>query len=411
MRIKFSLPVFVSLFIGASSQVLGITIPFNCSGKLPLQTVVDFALPETTLVLSGTCSGPLVIDRGNLTLESRSGAVIDGGGKKDVITVNGAANVTLNGLDIRNGINGILANNGAHLNIVDTNVHDNAVMGIQLVGNSSAALSGGSTKTNGVNGIDAEGNSAVLISGNYTAELNKVFGININGSSSLTLMGANLLVDQNILGIQIGTSASAFISDPGTNPSDPRTKLTVMNNATTGLTIVSGSHMVAFGGTISATGNGVHGVSIDSKAGLDLDAAAVLTSTGNTQDGVHLEETSVLTMFNTTAFSGAPGTTTLNVGDNGANGVSVLTGSSVTLIHQAALNSKANKGVGVFADNGSSVTLVQSTVTGNAGKDLLLTFGSRADLTTPPGQTPNNISMIGCDASTLIRGAAVTCSK
>jgi hypothetical protein len=116
-------------------------------------------------------------------------------------------------------------------------------------------------------------------------------------------------------------------------------------------------------------------------------------------------------MFNTTAFSGAPGTTTLNVEKNGANGVSVLTGSGFTVIHQAMLNSTANKGAGVFVDNGSSVTLIQSTVMGNGAKDLLLTFGSRADLTTPPDQTPNNIGVIACDASTLIRGTAVTCPR
>jgi hypothetical protein len=403
MRIKFCFPLFVPLLLGVPSQILGITIPFNCGGKIPLQTAIDLAPPGTTLALSGTCSGPLVINRSNLTLESRSGAVIDGG-KKDAIAINGAANVTLDGLEIRNGVSGILANNGAHLNVINSNVHDNAATGIQLVGNSSVTLSGGSTKKNAVNGLDAEGSSAVVVSGSYTAEANAVFGLNINGASSLTLTDANLMVDGNTLGIQIGTSASAFISDS-------KTKLTVMNNLTTGLTIVSGSHMVAFGGTISATGNGVHGVSVDSKAGLDLDAAAVLTSTGNTQDGVHLEETSVLTMFNTPSFSGAPGTTTLNVSDNGANGVSVLTGSGLTIIHQAMLNSTANKGFGVFADNGSSITLIQSAVTGNAVKDLSLTFGSRADLTTPPDQMPNNIGIIACDGSALIRGAAVTCPR
>src|SRR5947209_8068801 len=231
MRIKSSLPLFVSLFVGMSSQLLGIQIPVNCNGKVPLQTVIDLALPGTTLILSGTCSGPIVINRGNLTLESRSGAIIDGQ-KKDAITVNGAANVTLGGLDIRNGANGILANSGAHLIVVNTDIHDNTNMGILLIGNSSVALYGGSTKKNAVNGIDAEASSAVVISGSYTAEANRVFGLNINGASSLTLTKANLLADENTLGIQIGTSASAFILDP-------ETTITVKNNAATGLTIVS----------------------------------------------------------------------------------------------------------------------------------------------------------------------------
>lgn len=355
------------------------------------------------MVLSGTCSGPITINRDNLTLDGRSTAIIDGQ-KKDAITINGASNVTLQGLTITDAKNGILANNGAHISVINTNVQGNSNIGIWLVGNSSASLFGGGVNQNGLNGIDAEGSSSLVISGSYTAQENAVFGLNINGASSLTLANASLQVTKNTLGIQIGTSASAFISDSST-------QIAVTKNATTGLTIVSGAHMVAFGGTITATGNGVHGVSIDSKAGLDLDAAAVLNSTGNTQDGVHLEETSVLTMFNTTAFSGVPGTTTLNAQSNGGNGVSVLTGSGLTVIHQAMINSTSNTGTGIFVDNGSSVTLIQSAATGNGKKDLLLTFGSRADLTNPPDQAPNNIGVIGCDASTLIRGVSITCPQ
>jgi hypothetical protein len=230
------------------------------------------------------------------------------------------------------------------------------------------------------------------------SEGNGVFGININGASSLTLSQANLTVDQNTLGVQIGTSASAFIADP-------TTVLTVKNNVTTGLTIVSGAHMVDFGGTITSTGNGIHGVSVDSKAGLDLDAAGSLTSNGNGQDGVHLEETSVLTMFNTPAFSGAPGTTTLTVQNNAGNGISVLTSSNLTVIHQASINSTQNIGFGIQVDNGSSLTIIGSSVTGNK-KDLVLTFGSRADVST------TTLGSVSCDATVLVRGGAgLSCPK
>ena len=139
--------------------------------------------------------------------------------------------------------------------------------------------------------------------------------------------------------------------------------------------------MVAFGGTIVCQGNGVHGVAVDSKAGLDLDAAALLNSHDNVGDGVHLEETSVLTLFNTTAFSGAPGTITIQTSHNGGNGVSILTGSNLTAIHQASVISHGNTGVGVQADNGSSLTLINSDVTGQT-PDILLSFGSRSDITT-----------------------------
>jgi len=370
---------------------------FHCEHGRSLQLAIDFAIPGETLVLSGTCSGPLVIQGKSLTLAGKAGAVVDGGGE-DAITVIGPAHVSLTNLIVQNGKNGINASGGAALTILNTKVQKNKAMGILLSGASSAALSGAATDLNGVNGLDAEGSSAVTVNASYESSSNGVFGVNINGGSSFTLSGAQVSVLQNTLGIQIGTSASAFISDPATT-------VNASKNVTTGLTIVSGAHMVAFGGTITTTGNGVHGVSVDSKAGLDLDAAATLTSSGNGQDGVHLEETSVLTMFNTTAFSGAPGTTTINSENNLGNGISVLTGSNLTVIHQAALNSMGNSGDGIQVDNGSGLTLVQSNVTSNSKKDIVLTFGSRADV------SGTNFGTLSCDSTVLVRGGQLTCPK
>ena len=117
-------------------------------------------------------------------------------------------------------------------------------------------------------------------------------------------------------------------------------------------------------------------------------------------------------MFNTTAFSGAPGVTTINTKNNGANGVSILTGSNLTVIHQAALNSLGNAGDGIYVDNGSGLTLIQSTVTGNGtaggdAKDMVLRFGSRADIT-----TQSAVGTLSCDASVLLRDdLGLTCPR
>jgi hypothetical protein len=369
-------------------------VPFNCNRGIPLQKAIDFSLPGETLELSGTCSGAVVITAKNLAFISHSGAVIDGGGK-DAITVNGPARLIINGVIIQHGHNGVTATAGAQLTFISSTVQNNSLNGIFLAGGASATLVGTKTNGNTVSGLDAEASSSVILTGSYQSSGNGVFGININSSSSLTFSRAQVNVSGNTLGIQIGTSASAFISDPNTT-------IDVSNNATTGLTIVSGSHMVAFGGTIQATGNGFHGVSIDSKAGLDLDAAAVLSSSGNMQDGIHLEETSVLTLFNTTAFSGAPGTTTINVQNNRMNGISVLTGSNLTVIHQAAINSTGNTSAGIQVDNGSGLTLIQSIVTSN-GKDIVLSFGSRGDIS---GST---VGTLTCDASVLLRNYSSKC--
>ncbi len=370
-------------------------VPFHCGDGIPLQAAIDFALANETLRLTGTCSGPITIKQKNIKLESNTGAVIDGTGK-DAITVTGPVRLSLKGVSVEHGNNGITATSGAQLILRNTQIVGNSAIGVLLTGASSATLSGVATNSNGVNGLDAEGSSSVVVNGAYQSNKNGVFGVNINGSSSFTLSQSLVSVSGNTLGIQIGTSASAFIADAATS-------ITATNNTTTGLTIVSGAHMVDFGGTITATGNGAHGVSIDSKAGLDLDAAGTLNSSSNTQDGIHLEETSVLTMFNTPAFSGAPGTTTINTHDNAGDGLNVLTGSNFTVIHQAALNSTNNAMNGVHVDDGSSITLIQSTVTGNTAADVALTFGSRGDITT------SAVGKLTCDATVIVRGSYTHC--
>jgi hypothetical protein len=376
------------VFLLSSSGSLFAAVPVECNRGISLQTAINVASPGETLILKGTCAGPVVISK-PLTLRSNSDATVNGTGK-DVITIRGPVAVTLNGLSIQHGNNGVFALAGAQLTIKNTAIHNNALNGILLESNSSVNLSRSTTTHNGNNGLDAEASSSVVVSGLYSSRSNGVFGINVNGSSSITFLDANVRVSGNTLGIQIGTGASAFLTGS-------KAVIVAKDNVSTGLTIVSGSHMVAFGGTIEASGNGIYGISVDSKAGLDLDAAANVTSSGNKQDGVHLEETSVLTMFNTPAFSGAPGVTTLTTMDNGANGISVLTGSNLTVIHQASIISNANSGSGVLADNGSSITLIQSKLMGNA-KDIMLTFGSRADITTC------QLTTLACDATVLLRG-------
>jgi hypothetical protein len=56
--------------------------------------------------------------------------------------------------------------------------------------------------------------------------------------------------------------------------------------------------MVDFGGSIVASGNGINGISLNSKAGLDLDAGSQVQASNNSADGVHLEQLSVMTIFN-----------------------------------------------------------------------------------------------------------------
>jgi hypothetical protein len=255
-----------------------------------------------------------------------------------------------------------------------------------------------------VHGLDIEATSSLIVTGSYGVSGNGVFGINVNNGSSITLTGANLTVTQNTLGIQLGTNASGFL--------DGQSVLLANQNFSDGITIVSGSHVVDFGGTIQTISNFLHGISLNSKAGLDLDAGSQVTSNSNSGDGVHMEQNSELTIFNNPNFSGNPNTTLLTTNGNLGNGISVLTGSKILDDNYAAIFDQQNTGFGILADDGSSVSFgqtiavtgVQTVITGNL-RDVQLTFGSRFTY-----EANDALGTISCDATVILRGPSpVTC--
>jgi hypothetical protein len=400
------------LFRAFATSVLCLAVPtfgqlrptfnINCTRGDSLATLAALALPNTLINIKGTCSGPINIATNGLQINAAGSAAINGNGK-NVVTITGAQHVILTGLSITGGANGVVAQNGAQVTLQNDTVSGNAVSGIVALGNSSVKVTGGSSQSNAVHGIDVEASSSLIVTGSYSISGNGVFGININNGSSLTLTTANLNVTQNTLGIQLGTNASGFL--------DGQSTLTANQNFSDGITIVSGSHVVDFGGTIQTVSNGIHGVSLNSKAGLDLDAGSQVTSNANLGDGVHLEQESELTVFNNPNFSGNPNTTTLTVQQNQGSGINVSTGSHVLDDNYAAIVAQQNL-VGIFVDDGSSVSFgqtisvngVTSIITSNT-RDLQLTFGSRFS-------SVSNVvfATYVCDATVLVRGSSgVSC--
>jgi len=386
----------VSAFLVASvpvSQAQKNVIDCNLE---PLAEALGRIKDRQTVQFTGVCSGPVAIRVDGLTLTGVGTAAIDGAGQ-DAITVTGASNVVLSGFEVLHGLNGIVGNNGAHITLRNVTSRNNARSGITLQAGSSASLDDVAVNNNNLHGLDVGNGSAVTVTGDLTASTNRVFGINVNGSS-ITFAEATVVATANALGIQIATSANAFINDAATT-------INVTNNLATGLTVVSGGHLVSFGGTINASGNPSAGVSVNSKAGLDLDAASTLTSTGNGV-GVLIQQGSVMTVFNTPQFSGAPGFSTVNANQNSSAGIRVLTSSTLTLSNQARIVSTQNTGLGFVADNGAAVTLVNSTITGSSTRDIQLSFGTRADFRTLTFGTAT------CDATVLVRGTSgITCPQ
>jgi hypothetical protein len=381
------------------------TINVNCTRGDSLATVAALALPNTLINVKGACAGPINIATSGLQLKAVGAAAINGGAK-DGVTITGAQRVTLTGLSITGGANGLVAQDGAQVTLQNDSVSGNHLSGIVALANSSVTVTGGSTGGNAVHGIDIEATSSLVVTGSYTVSGNGVFGININNGSSLTLTAANLNVTQNTLGIQFGTNASGFL--------DGQSTLIASQNFSDGITIVSGSHVVDFGGTIQTISNAIHGISLNSKAGLDLDAGSQVTSNANLGDGVHLEQSSELTIFNNPNFSGNPNTTLLTVQQNQGNGIDVLTGSKVLDDNYAAIFAQQNALAGITVDDGGSVSFGQTilvsgvnTIISMNNPDIKLTFGSRFT-----SISNDAFTTLVCDATAIIRGSSgLTCPR
>src|SRR5262249_295772 len=73
--------------------------------------------------------GPVVIRVDGIELTGVGAAVIDGGAAADAVAVQGASRVSIAGAEIRNGVNGISATNGAHISLTNVDVHGNFVHG------------------------------------------------------------------------------------------------------------------------------------------------------------------------------------------------------------------------------------------------------------------------------------------
>ena len=362
--------------------------PLDCAKKSLASAVAE--ADDAAIAFTGICSGPIAIRSDGLSLTGVGTAIIDGDGQ-DAVTVAGAHGVALANVEVRNGANGIVGTDGAHLSLTNVNAHDNRASGISLRTASSATLSGVTASRNGLHGLTVETGSAATITGAFTASSNRVFGANVNGSS-LTLSRVNATLRGNALGMQVATGGNAFIADPST-------VLDVSDNLATGLTVVSGAHMVSFGGTIHASGNRVNGVSLNSKAGLDLDAGSTLDCTDN-GDGLLIQQGSEVTVFNIPQFSGVPGFSAVDCHGNAGNGIVVRNASALRVSNQARVIGADNGASGLVADDGAGVVLVNSTLTGNSDKDIRLAFGSRADLQT------STIGTAACDATVLVRGAS-----
>ncbi|NOT54208.1 MAG: hypothetical protein HOP18_06340 [Deltaproteobacteria bacterium] len=365
----------------------------DCDKGKTITKALEQAKPGETIDVQGTCRETITIHTDGVVLVGHGGAVIDGG-QQTVVTVVGARRVTLQGFTLQNGNLGLVATGGANATLRNLTLQNNANSGLRLEGQSSLELTDCTIQGNRLNGLEVDRASEAKISGSFLSQNNQVFGLILNNAASVTFAQATATVQNNTLGIQIGANSSAFIADAATT-------VTASNNLATGVTVVSGSTLFAFEGKIVAENNRFnHGVSANSNSNIDLDRGGTIIARNNGQDGVQLED-SLLNLFN---MPGLPGSR-VEASGNGRHGLSAFLESRIDLSGGSVVSSQNNHNAGILADNGSFVRLVNSTLAGNSGRDVELSFGSRADL-----NATNAIGTLSCDDTVLIRGnAGFTC--
>ena len=176
MRSAITLLV-IYLFAGGSAAHAG---TLNCAKKSLSDAVNRLKATNRTIVFTGVCTGPIVIRVDGLTLMGTGTAVIDGDGS-DAVTIEGASHASLVDVEIRNGLNGIVATEGAHIALTGVNSHDNTMSGIAIHSSSSATGSSVTASQNGGVGLALDDGAAIsladaTITGNTAKDIQLTFG-------------------------------------------------------------------------------------------------------------------------------------------------------------------------------------------------------------------------------------------
>jgi hypothetical protein len=187
----------------ASTPILAENYQVNCDHGASLAQALKQAQPGETIQVSGTCQEAVTIITDRVTLDGGGSAIIDGVGA-DVVTADGVRGVTLTGLTVRQGLNGIVAKGGTALKLTSVTTQNNLVSGIRVDGHSSVELRDCTAQNNGVNGLEVDRASEVQITGTFLSQGNVVFGISLLNTSSIVFAHATATITSNTLGLAIG---------------------------------------------------------------------------------------------------------------------------------------------------------------------------------------------------------------
>ena len=158
--------------------------PLDCSKKSLADAVLNASDKNQTISFTGVCAGPIVISTDGLILKGVGTAVIDGGGE-NAVTVAGTSRVSLIDLEVTNGLNGIVARQGAQLSLSGVSSHNNSQTGVLLQTAAIADFSDVSVTNNGGNGLVADNGVGITladstITGNGSLDIQLTFATRVD---------------------------------------------------------------------------------------------------------------------------------------------------------------------------------------------------------------------------------------
>src|SRR5581483_754839 len=356
------------------------------------------AAGATQVTVRGTCTESLSINRDDVTLVGEPGATISGP-DPDVNTINVRANrVTIDGLTVTGGRNGITGLGAANLTLRNCIVRSTGRTGIAYSNGASGTVDGCTVDSNPRDGIVVDGSQATIL--NSTATNNRNGVAVVNGSTSRIgitdrLAGAGNTISHNgANGVSVNAGSTATIAmntitNNGTNASLPgRAGIglflsasadivggnTITGNAGPGIAASVGSTAVlgdqSFGlssvNTISGNGTASSGGGISAFLSTNLVVRDAVIE-GNMGPGIIFSTRSQGQMFSTT------------IRNNSSDGIRFVLGSALLPLAPVSAVS-GNGGFGVQCSDGES-SIVNTIPT------ILSVFGNTAG-DVSPGCTP-----------------------
>jgi len=230
-------------------------------------------------------------------------------------------------------------------------------------------------------GIQAHNSSSLGIYGSTLTTNNNERGILISNSSSLSSSGSTITFENNTRwGLQLVGASSVYTA--------PDTTITI-RNSDRGLQL-HGSSYAEITGTLLVEGSGNRGIFVTLNSTIEIGESADITVRTIAGSGYGIE---IVDGSSVNANSGS-----MIVENNNTDGIRALRSSRLRTGTSFLAQIRNNGRMGVWLNDGSTADCSNSTITGNPGGDVVLSFGSRASLY---GGTIGNIS---CDGTVLIRG-------